>query len=53
MGPLVEAGREVDAQNTRGDTPLYWASMEGRVEVVRELLAHGADPSLVSSSSMV
>ena len=53
VGPLVEAGGELDAQNTWGETPLHSASEEGLVEAVRELLAHGADPSLVSSSSMV
>ena len=53
VGPLVEAGGELDAQTTDGWTPLYAASRMGRVEAVRELLAHGADPSLVSSSSMV
>ena len=53
VGPLVEAGGELDAQDTGGETPLYSASEMGRVEAVRELLAHGADPSLVSSSSMV
>ena len=53
VGPLVEAGGELDAQDTNGWTSLYDASRWGQVEAVRELLAHGADPSLVSSSSMV
>ena len=53
VGPLLEAGGELDAQDTGGCTALHYASMNGGVEAARELVAHGADPSLVSFSSMV
>ena len=53
VGPLLEAGGELDAQDTKGLTALAWASYHGLVEAARELVAHGADPSLVSCSSMV
>ena len=29
-----------------GKTPLYWAAIKGRIEVVKVLLEHGADPNI-------
>lgn len=44
---LLADGAEVDVQGTlEGFTPLMTAAAEGQVEVVRQLLDHGADRSL-------
>ena len=44
---LLEKGAEVDVRGSlEGFTALMTAAAEGQVEVVRLLLAHGADPSL-------
>jgi len=50
VGPLVEAGGEVDARDSENFTPLHVAAWHGRVEVARELLANGAYPSLVNNN---
>jgi len=34
----------VNAANNEGMTPIHWACLARRTEVVRVLLAHGADP---------
>jgi uncharacterized protein len=50
---LIEAGADVDARNRFGNTPLWGALFnvrDGDGEVVRALLAAGADPDAVSSS---
>ncbi|KAK4153112.1 ankyrin repeat-containing domain protein [Chaetomidium leptoderma] len=39
---LVEAGAVIDAQKKDGSTPLYWAVVNSRTDVVRWLLEHGA-----------
>jgi ankyrin repeat protein len=45
---LLEKGAEVDLQGTyEGFTALMTAASEGLVDIVRVLLEHGADPSLV------
>lgn len=41
---LIAAGAEIDATDTFGNTPLWRATMAGREENVRLLLAHGANP---------
>ena len=46
---LIEAGAQVNALSTYGQTALKWAVQNGRTEVVRELLAAGADPLLEDS----
>ena len=47
VGLLLEKGAEVNLQGTlEGFTALMTAAAEGQVEVVRVLLAYGADPSL-------
>ncbi len=40
---LLSVGAGVNVQDSDGDTPLHWASMKGHVQVVVELLKHGAD----------
>jgi ankyrin repeat protein len=44
---LVERGADVNAQDLHGWTPLMGAAWYGGVDVVRFLIAHGADPSAV------
>ncbi|MEQ9499336.1 MAG: ankyrin repeat domain-containing protein [Deltaproteobacteria bacterium] len=46
---LIEAGPELDAEMEEGQTALYWATKDGRVDVVRLLLRVGADPGRGSS----
>ena len=47
VGLLLEKGAEVNLQGTgEGFTALMTAAAEGQVEVVRVLLAYGADPDL-------
>jgi ankyrin repeat protein len=41
---LAERGADVDRVNDRGQTPLAGAVFKAEPEVVRTLLAHGADP---------
>jgi len=42
---LLEAGADVDAEDSHGNTPLFRATFEsyGRGEMTRLLVAHGAD----------
>ena len=40
---LVDNGADVNARDARGWTPLMWAGANGRAEIVRLLLALGAD----------
>eukprot|EP00928_Gymnodinium_smaydae_P085360 TRINITY_DN6874_c0_g1_i1.p1 TRINITY_DN6874_c0_g1~~TRINITY_DN6874_c0_g1_i1.p1 ORF type:complete len:201 (-),score=45.35 TRINITY_DN6874_c0_g1_i1:435-1037(-) len=40
---LLEAKAEVDAKNSSGMTPLMWAARHNRIEIVKALLAAGAD----------
>src|SRR4051812_17033287 len=42
---LVNAGSKVDTKDFVGDTALHIAAREGRADVVKFLLAHGADKS--------
>ena len=41
---LLKAGANVDAKNRFGDTPLMYATMASKFEVIQVLLDHGADP---------
>ncbi len=43
---LLSAGAEVDPVQEGGFTPLHEAALNGKIDLVRLLLAHGADPSL-------
>lgn len=47
----LEDGAPVDARDSGGMTALMWASGDGDVELMRELLRHGADPLLRSNTS--
>ena len=39
---LLQLGKDINATDLYGRTPLHYAAEKGRVEVVRELLSHGA-----------
>jgi uncharacterized protein len=41
---LIAAGANIEATDVFGNTPLWRATMEGRQDNVRLLLAHGASP---------
>ncbi len=42
-GQLIEAGADVNRQNSRLDSPYLLAGAEGRLEILRLTLLHGAD----------
>lgn len=42
---MIEAGVDVNAPNNQGLTPLMAAAKNGDLELVRNLLAHGANPN--------
>jgi ankyrin repeat protein len=46
---LISNGATVNAPDANGTTPLMWAAMQGHIEIVRVLLASGADPAAVDS----
>ena len=46
MSALIEAGADINLANNDDYTPLFVASQKGHMEVVRELLAAGADHTL-------
>jgi rhodanese-related sulfurtransferase len=45
---LIDAGCPIDHQNDNGATCLMYASSTGKAAVVERLLAHGANPDLVT-----
>lgn len=45
---LLDAGEDVNVQDSDGNTPLMWAVDRERVDAVRLLLSRGADPSIHS-----
>ena len=46
----MERGADVEARNNDGNTPLMRAAMNGRVEVLRLLLAFGASTTATNDS---
>lgn len=40
----IDAGAELNSQDTQGWTPLNWAAGSGQLEIVELLLEYGADP---------
>jgi ankyrin repeat protein len=46
IGKMVKAGADINAQNIWGATPLMVALYDGNMNVVTELLKHGANPAL-------
>lgn len=40
---LLNKKLTVNAQDANGNTPLHYAAQEGHIEIVRLLLAHGAE----------
>ena len=49
---LLTAGADVDAEDAKGATPLFYAIVADSPEVARILLAAGADPSLRSDAGL-
>lgn len=41
IGRLLDAGARVDAKDSRGETPLAWASWHLRPDAILRLLLHG------------
>jgi ankyrin repeat protein len=54
---LLEAGADpnldADSDHSFGSTPLIWAAYGARLEMVRSLLAHGADPHVRSGRNQL
>jgi|SRR3990167_1207819 len=47
----TQSGRaELDTVDHYGNTPLYWASSNGHLEVVKYLLRAGADPNITNNT---
>ena len=51
MKLLLDRGADANTQQFRGQTALMWAAAEGHADVVKLLLARGADPALSSAAS--
>ena len=50
---LVEGGAEVKVADQRGNTPLHTAAQLGDLELVKELLAKGADPNARNAKALM
>ena len=50
INALIEAGANLDAKTSGGDSCLAWAVRSGSLDVVRALLAAGADVNLTSDA---
>lgn len=46
---LISEGLDVNSADANGHTPLIFAAMAGKADVVKELLKKGADPSIKDS----
>lgn len=53
IGPLVSMGVDINAQDSRGSTPLLLAATHERksLDLVASLLGHGADPNIAAKST--
>lgn len=49
---LLEHGAKVNARDDKGTTPLILAAQFGKMQTVKALLAHGANPSLIGMYGM-
>jgi hypothetical protein len=45
---LLDSGIDPNTQDSRGWSPLMWATAKKRLDVVKLLLEHGADPNLIN-----
>ncbi|VDK45225.1 unnamed protein product [Dibothriocephalus latus] len=50
LSSLLKSGTKVDAQDNYGYTALHYAARNGRLEVCKILLEHGADACLATNS---
>ena len=48
VAELVEAGANVDSRGSLGQTPLYMAALDGRLEAAKVLLRANANPLLTA-----
>jgi hypothetical protein len=46
---LIAGGADINARCDQGASVLFLACLQGNVEMVRQLLDHGADPNLVAA----
>ncbi|KAI9437175.1 hypothetical protein H4582DRAFT_332520 [Lactarius indigo] len=46
---LLSVGADADVQDDDGSTPLHFAAVNGRLEIVRILLGHGVDVSVATT----
>jgi hypothetical protein len=49
---LLERGAQVDAAGPNGKTALMIAAMFNRVEMMRQLIGHGADPRAADAAGI-
>jgi ankyrin repeat protein len=47
---LLDQGEVIDARDEAGRTPLMLAVTQGKLEIVRLLLARGADPNVADNA---
>jgi ankyrin repeat protein len=50
---LIASTADIDAPDSKGQTPLFWAAIQGDAKSVRLLLTYGANPNLISIWSEV
>ena len=50
QSPFPTESNIINAQNSSGNTPLHWGSLNGHLEAVKVLVAAGADPAMVNKA---
>ena len=51
LDSLIEKGADVHAKNYHGNTPLYWASFNGYLEIAKVLIKKGANVNATNKDS--
>ena len=49
IAALVNAGADLNVQDTDGRTPMHWAAKRGHAKAVAALTNAGADPNILDS----